>query len=190
MERDRESDRPKEVESGKQTYSTGTKYADFAVKGNNCFALLNKGGMTFFLVLEKPTNEELSVLGSGQAVKLYLSEYAGIGCLFARFGKMLFDFPVHPRTITDMKKDEVKDCLNDNTLTLHILVFDSTDGTLVLIRECQILTGFSVAFIEWIQKNFENEISVSELQQLYDAYCSEFSADEIIDQASFSGTIK
>ena len=105
MERDRESDRPKEVESGKQTYSTGTKYADFAVKGNNCFAQLNKGGMIFFLVLEKPTTEELSVLGSGQSVKLYLSEYAGIGCLFARFGKMLFDFPVHPSLITDMKKE-------------------------------------------------------------------------------------
>lgn len=190
MERDREWDRPKEVESGKKTYSRGTKYDEFAVKGNNCFAQLNKDGLTFFLLLKKPTADELSELGSGQAVKLYLSEYAGIGCLFVRFGKMLFDFPVHPRTITDMKKEDIRDCLNNNMLTLHVLVFDSTDGTLVLIRECQILSGFSVAFIEWLQSNYNNEISVSEMQKLYDAYCSEFSADEIIDQASFSGTIK
>lgn len=174
----------------KKTYKAGERYAEFAIKHDNCMAQIGENGLSLFLLLLNPTTEEIIELGSGNSAKLYFTEFSGIGCLMAKFGRMMFDFAVHPKLISFVSQGQLRQCLRNNSLPLYVLIFDASTGMLIRIRECYILSGFSVAFIDWLESKFESELTIAEIQRLYHSYCSEFSTDEIIEQSLFSGTIK
>ena len=133
-------------------------------------------GMMLFFFLDSPEPDVLAELEPGREVEIGLADLERVGFFTIRFGSLPYgDCAFSPALYAPPQP--LAPPQNDEGLPLHIVVVDSSTGSIIRMRTITLGHEFSVKFTNWFHNRMYLEMSQpafqKAVQRIYAAYGTE-----------------